>query len=96
MLKSSQTIEDTDVYTLKYITKVQDIICQCMKDCDCQNDLTPYTWTGYSVFKKKGKNKTTHHNTLELAQERCQFLVENAIKLNQIDQRPSIVSVEQS
>ena len=56
--------------------------CQCFKDCTCNDDFIPSKYDIYSVFKKFNKPRTTHHNTLEEAHKRIDFL--GTIKINSI------------
>ncbi len=48
--------------------------CQCYKDCTCNEDFISAPYDYYAVKKKFNKIKTTTYKTLELAQERIDFL----------------------
>lgn len=58
-------IEDTDLYAVYYEKNTSRFQgCQCFKDCTCQEDFIPVEYEQFTVIKKIGKKKTTHHSNL--------------------------------
>jgi len=68
-------LEETKDYILYHHTgKTRFRGCQCFKNCSCNEDFVPQAYDYYSVKKKFNKPKSTHHNTLDEAKERIDFL----------------------
>jgi hypothetical protein len=52
--------------------------CQCFKDCTCNEDFNPKSFSYYTVVRRMGtkKQKTTIHNSIEEANERWKYIFE--------------------
>jgi len=68
-------ILETKLYYLRNITGTTHFKgCQCYKNCTCNEDFITVHYSYYTVKRKTGRCKTTIHNTLEEAKDRCKFL----------------------
>ena len=68
-------IEQTDKYTLYHHTGMTRFRgCECFKDCNCHNNFVPTYYDYYTVSKTVNRRRTTHHNNLEDARERINFI----------------------
>ena len=74
MMKIIEETPEYVVYNHTGVTKYTG--CQCRKSsCTCKEDFVPYGYNFYSVKKKFGKYKTTHHNTLDEVKARIEVLM---------------------
>tara|TARA_R110000851_G_scaffold78000_1_gene172046 strand:+ start:1902 stop:2183 length:282 start_codon:yes stop_codon:yes gene_type:complete len=68
-------IKETENWILRNITGTTNFKgCQCYKDCSCQNDFIPSSYSYFTVKRKNGRMKTTDHTFIEEAEERCKFI----------------------
>ena len=75
-------ILETELYILRNITGTTSFKgCQCYKDCSCNEDFIKTNYSYFTVKRKTGKHKTTFHNTLKEAKERCEFLKKLSLKI---------------
>tara|TARA_R110000822_G_scaffold125716_5_gene260658 strand:- start:3274 stop:3555 length:282 start_codon:yes stop_codon:yes gene_type:complete len=70
-------IIETENWILRNITGTTNFKgCQCYKNCFCQDDFIPSSYSYFTVKRKNGRMKTTDHKTIEEAEERCKFIDE--------------------
>lgn len=75
-MRKSTIIRSNKFYEISKEERTATFIgCQCFKDCTCRDEFKPYDFHYYLVKNFVGNKKDKSYQTLNEANERCNFII---------------------